>query len=254
MVRKIPVFLILLITVSFGAAQDLTAAAAADLSSALPEIAAQYKKQTGQDVKLSFGSSGNLTTQIQNGAPFDIFFSADEDYPKRLIAEGLADPETLYRYAVGRLVVWIPPGYLPNFKLHGLTALADPACKKIAIANPQLAPYGRAAEAALKHSGIYDAVAARLVVGENVSQAFQFIESGNATCGVIPLSHALAMKGPGEYWTVPLDAYPPLNQAVVVLTHSRQRSSARKFVEFLRTPEATSLLSRYGFSLPSGAR
>lgn len=243
-----------LLTVSLATAQDLTVAAAADLSSALPAIATQYKKQTGQDVKLSFGSSGNLTTQIQNGAPFDIFFSADEDYPKQLIDQGLAEKDTLYRYAVGRLVVWLPKGYLPNFKVHGITALADPACKKIAIANPQLAPYGRAAEAALKHAGIYDPIAARLVIGENVSQASQFIASGNAVCGLIPLSHALAMKSSGEYWTVPLDAYPPLNQAAVVLTRSRQKPAARKFLEFLRTPEATSLLSRYGFSLPSGPR
>lgn len=232
--------------------QEITIAAAADMSAALPELVARYTKQTGARVKLSFGSSGNLTNQIRNGAPFDLFFSADEDYPKQLIADGLADQQTLYRYAVGRLVVWAPKEYLASFKLHGITALADPACRKIAMANPQLAPYGRAAAATLKHSGIYDAIAARLVIGENVSQASQFIESGNAACGLIPLSHALAMKGPGAYWTVPLDAYPPLNQAAVVLTRSNQKPSARKFLEFLRTPEATSLLSHHGFSLPSG--
>jgi molybdate transport system substrate-binding protein len=250
MVRKLLIFAILLITFSFAAAEDLTVAAAADLSSVLPEIAAQYKKQTGQEIRLSFGSSGNLTTQIQNGAPFDIFFSADEDYPKQIIDQGLGEKDTLYRYAVGRLVVWVPKGYLSNFKLRGIASLDEPSCKKIAIANPKFAPYGRAAEAALKRSGIYDAVAARLVIGENVSQASQFLESGNATCGLIPLSHALKMKSPGEYWAVPLDAYPPLNQATVVLTRSRQKAAARKFLDFVRTPEATSLLNRYGFSLP----
>ena len=225
-------------------------AAAADLSSVLPEMAAQYKKQTGQEIKFSFGSSGNLTTQIQNGAPFDAFFSADEDYPKQLIEQGLAEKDTLYRYGVGRLVAWVPKGFLSQFQLRGIAALEDPACTKIAIANPKFAPYGRAAEAALKHAGIYDSIAARLVVGENVSQASQFLESGNAPCGLIPLSHALRMKSPGEYWAVPLDAYPRINQAAVVLTHSKQKASARKFLEFFRTPEATSLLSRYGFSLP----
>jgi molybdate transport system substrate-binding protein len=249
---SLAVWLLLLVSCAVG--QEITVAAAADMSVALRELVARYTKQTGQAVKLSFGSSGNLTNQIRNGAPFDLFFSADEDYPKQLVAEGLADPQTLYRYAVGRLVVWVPKGSLPNFKLHGITALADPACKKIAIANPQLAPYGRAAEAALKHSGIYDAVAARLVIGENVSQASQFIASGNAMCGLIPLSHTLAMASPGEYWIIPLDAYPPLNQAAVVVTRSKQKLSARKFLEFLRTSEATSLLSRYGFSLPSGPR
>jgi molybdate transport system substrate-binding protein len=247
---KLLLVAILLIAISSATAQDLTVAAAADLSSVLPEIAAQYKKQTGQEIRLSFGSSGNLTTQIQNGAPFDIFFSADEDYPKQIIEQGLGEKETLYRYAVGRLVVWVPKGYLSNFKLRGIAALDEPSCKKIAIANPKFAPYGRAAEAALKRSGIYDAVAARLVIGENVSQASQFLESGNATCGLIPLSHALKMKSLGEYWAVPLDAYPPLNQAAVVLTRSRQKAAARKFLDFVRTSEATSLLNRYGFSLP----
>jgi molybdate transport system substrate-binding protein len=247
---KLLLFAILLIAISFATAQELTVAAAADLSSVLPEIAAQYKKQTGQEMRFSFGSSGNLTTQIQNGAPFDIFFSADEDYPKQLIEQGLAEKDTLYRYAVGRLVVWVPKGYLSNFKLRGIATLDDPACKKIAIANPKFAPYGRAAEAALQRSGVYDAVAARLVIGENVSQASQFLESGNATCGLIPLSHALKMKNPGEYWAVPLDAYPPLKQTAVVLTRSRQKAAARKFLDFVRTSEATSLLNRYGFSLP----
>ena len=240
----------LAMSVFFGTAQELTVAAAADLSSVLPEIAAQYKKGGGQEIKFSFGSSGNLTTQIQNGAPFDLFFSADENYPKQLIEQGLGDKDTLYRYAVGRLVTWVPKGSLSKFERRGLAALVDAGCTRIAIANPKFAPYGRAAEAALKHGGIYDAVAARLVVGENVSQAAQFLESGNATCGLIPLSHALRMKSSGEYWEVPLDAYPTLNQAAVVLTHSRQRDSARKFLESLRTPEATSLLRRYGFTLP----
>ena len=232
-------------------AQEITVAAAADLSSALPELAAVYTKQTGQTIKLSFASSGNLTNQIRNGAPFDVFFSADEDYPKQLVAENLADGETLYRYAVGRLVVWAPRESLPDFRSHGLATLGS-VCKKIAIANPQFAPYGRAAEAALKNSGVYEKVAAQLVIGENVSQASQFIASGNANCGLIPLSQAMNLKGPGDYWSVPLDAYPPLNQAAVVLTRSKQKAGARGLLDFLRTPEATSLLSRYGFSLPSG--
>lgn len=250
MTRELLTSALLFVAFSVATAEDLTVAAAADLSSVLPEIAAQYKKQGGPDIKFSFGSSGNLTAQIQNGAPFDIFFSADEEYPKQLIEHGLAEKDTLYRYAIGRLVVWVPKGRFS--KLDGVKALADPACTKIAIANPKFAPYGRAAESALKNSGIYEAVSARLVIGENVSQTSQFIESGNAACGLIPLSHALKMKGPGEYWVVPLGAYPPLNQAAVVLSRSTKKLSARKFLDFLRTPEATSLLSRYGFSLPSG--
>jgi molybdate transport system substrate-binding protein len=240
-----------LVLVASAAAQEITVAAAADLTAALPEIADKYKAQTGQDVKLTFGSSGNLTTQIRNGAPFDVFFSADEDYPQQLVAENLADKDTLFRYAVGRLVLWIPNDVPIDPKKRGFQTLLDPAVKKISIANPQHAPYGRAAEAALKHAGIYDQISSKLVLGENVSQAAQFVESGNAQAGLIALSHALApaMKDKGHYWAVPLDAYPTLNQAAVVLSRSKQHDAARKFLEFVRGPEGTSILKNYGFSL-----
>ena len=250
--NKLLALLFLALTAS-ATAQEITVAAAADMSAALPELAARYTKETGQTVKLSFGASGNLTNQIRNGAPFDVFFSADEQYPQQLIAEGLASKETLYRYAIGRLVLWVPKDSPLDLTKLGMQALLDPAVKKISMANPATAPYGRAAEAALRHLGIYDRVSSRLVVGENVSQAAQFVESGNAQAGLIALSHALAptMKGKGRYWTVPLDAYPTLNQAAVVLSKSKQQDAARRFLEFLRSPEATSLLTGHGFSLPA---
>ena len=171
--------------------------------------------------------------------------------PKQLIGDGLAEKDTLYRYAVGRLVLWVPADSTFDVPTLGIKALLDPSVKKISIANPATAPYGRAAEATLRHFGIYDQVSSRLVVGENVSQAAQFVESGNAQAGLIALSHALApaMKDKGRYWIVPLDAYPTLNQAAVVLAKSKQQDAARKFLDFLRTPEATSLLTSYGFSL-----
>ncbi len=247
------ILLAIILLLSAGvAAQEITVAAAADLTAALPEVVAAYTKQTGQTVKLSFGSSGNLTNQIQNGAPFDIFFSADEIYPAQLIEKGLAEKDTLYRYAVGRLVLWVPNDVSVDVEKLGLKTLLDPAVTKISIANPLHAPYGRAAEAALKHFGVYDQIAAKLVLGENVSQTAQFVESGNAQAGLIALSHALApaMKDKGHYWTVPLDAYPTLNQAAVVLSRSKQKDAARKFLDFLRGPEGTSLLKNYGFSLP----
>jgi molybdate transport system substrate-binding protein len=247
---KLPA-LLLLFAGAFATAQEITVAAAADMSAALPELVAAYTKKTGQTVKLLFGASGNLTNQIRNGAPFDIFFSADEQYPQQLIAEGLASKDTLYRYAVGRLVLWVPGDSPLDLPELGMKALLDPSVKKISIANPATAPYGRAAEATLRHFGIYDQVSSRLVVGENISQAAQFVESGNAQAGLIALSHALApaMKDKGRYWTVPLDAYPTLNQAAVVLSKSKQQDAARRFLEFLRSPEATSLLTGYGFSL-----
>jgi molybdate transport system substrate-binding protein len=244
--------LLLLLSASFATAQKITVAAAADMSAALPQLVDAYTKKTGQTVKLSFGASGNLTNQIRNGAPFDVFFSADEDYPQQLIAEGLAAKDTLYRYAVGRLVLWVPNDSTLDLSKLGMKALLDPSVKKISVANPATAPYGRAAADALRHYGIYDQVSSRLVIGENISQAAQFVESGNAQAGLIALSHALAaaMKDKGRYWTVPLDAYPTLNQAAVVLSKSKQQDAARKFLNFLRTPEATALLTSYGFSLP----
>lgn len=244
--------LFLLITGTYATAQEIVAAAAADMNAALPQLVEAYTNKTRQRVKFSFGSSGNLANQIRNGAPFDVFFSADEDYPRQLIAEELAAKDTLYRYAVGRLVLWIPDDSPLDLSKLGMKALLDPSVKKIAIANPAHAPYGRAAEAALRHFGIYDQVSSRLVLGENVSQAAQFVESGNAQAGLIALSHALApaLKDKGRYWTVPLDAYPTLNQAAVVLSRSKQPDAARRFLEFLRTAEATSLLGSYGFSAP----
>jgi molybdate transport system substrate-binding protein len=245
--------LLLLLAGSFVTAQEITVAAAADMSAALPQVAEAYTKKTGLAVKLSFGASGNLTNQIRNGAPFDVFFSADEEYPQQLVAEGLASKDTLYRYAVGRLVLWVPNDSPLDLSKLGINALLDPSVKKISIANPATAPYGRAAAAALRHFGIYDQVSSRLVVGENISQAAQFVESGSAQAGFLALSHALApaMKDKGRYWTVPLDAYPTLNQAAVVLLKSKQQDAARKFLQFLRTPEATTLLAHFGFTLPA---
>jgi molybdate transport system substrate-binding protein len=234
-------------------AQEITVAAAADMSAALPELVSAYTKKTGQSVRLSFGASGNLSNQIRNGAPFDIFFSADEQFPQQLINEGLAEKDTLYRYAVGRLVLWVSNDSPLDLAKVGIKGLLDPSVKKISIANPATAPYGRAAEATLRHFEIYDQVSGRLVVGENISQAAQFVESGNAQAGLLALSHALApaMKDKGRYWAVPLDAYPTLNQAAVVISKSKQQDAARKFLEFLRSPEATTILVSYGFSLPA---
>ena len=230
---------------------QITVAAAADLNVALTEVAAGYQKQTGRTVKLSFGSSGNLFTQIENGAPFDVFFSADLDYPKKLIDDGFAERSSLYRYAVGRLVVWVPASSSLDLEHRGLNVLLDPSVKKIAIANPQHAPYGRAAVAALRHFELYEKVAGRLVLGENVSQAAQFVESGNAQAGIVAFSHALspAMKDKGRYWEIPADAYPALEQGAVVLPHSQNKKEAAAFLDYLKTAEAGAIMQHYGFSL-----
>jgi molybdate transport system substrate-binding protein len=233
-------------------APELTVAAAADLNPALKDIGENFEKMTGVKVKLSFGASGALTQQIQNGAPFDVFFSADMDYPRQLISSGNADGASLYEYAVGKLVLWVPADSPLDVEHKGMDILLDPAVKKIAIANPQHAPYGRAAVAALKHAGLYDRVADRLVMGENISQAAQFVESGNAQAGFVALAHAAspAMRGKGKYWEVPAEDYPALAQGAIVISSSRQKSEAAKFLEYVKTSEAGDVLRKYGFTLP----
>jgi molybdate transport system substrate-binding protein len=230
---------------------ELVVAAAADLSSALKDVAAGYEKNTGVKIKLSFGASGALTQQIQNGAPFDVFFSADMDYPRQLIAGGNADSASLYQYAVGKLVLWVPADSPLDVEHKGMQILLDPSVKKISIGNPQHAPYGRATVAALKHDGLYDQVSDRLVLGENIAQAAQFVESGNAQAGFVALAHAIApgMKGKGKYWIVPADSYPPLEQGVVVLTHSQHKQEAADFLDYIKSKECVDLLRKYGFSV-----
>jgi len=251
----IPVLLVSSLQISAQEAThpaELVVAAAADLSSALKEVGNNYTKKTGMKIKLSFAASGALTQQIQNGAPFDVFFSADMDYPRQLIAAGDADPSSLYQYAVGKLVLWVPADSPLDVEHQGMKILLDPSVKKISIGNPQHAPYGRAAVAALKHAGLYNQVADRLVLGENISQAAQFVESGNAQAGFVALAHAIApeMKGKGKYWEVPADFYPPLAQGVVVLTHSQHKKEAADFVAYIKSEESVDLLRQYGFSLP----
>jgi len=232
-------------------AEEIAIAAASDLNFAIKEIIAEFEKATGNHVKLSLGSSGNFYAQIQNGAPFDLYFSADIGYPKKLEEAGLIVPGSLYRYAIGRIVLWT------NHSSHrdvtkGLEMLRDPSVKKIAIANPKHAPYGRAAVAAMQHFKVYDAAKERLVLGENISQAAQFIESGACDVGIIALSLALAptMKAAGTYWEIPSDAHPPLEQGAAILKTSKQQKMAQQFLEFMQGTQGQEIMSRYGFMLP----
>lgn len=244
------VFAPLLGSAQQAAPRELVIAAAADLSSALKDVADEFQKKSGVQLKLSFGASGALTQQIENGAPFDVFFSADMDYPRQLATKGYADEATLYQYAVGKLVLWVPVDSPLDIEHHGLDVLLDPSVKKISIANPEHAPYGRAAVAALKHVKMYDRVADRLVLGESVSQAAQFVESGNAQAGMVALAHAVApgMRSKGKYWEVPAEDYPPLAQGMVVLTHSQHTKEAAEFENYIKSKEAAEILKGFGFS------
>jgi molybdate transport system substrate-binding protein len=233
-------------------AQTLRIAAAADLQFALPDLAAQYEKESGIRLAITYGSSGNFFAQIQNGAPFDVFFSADIAYPQKLLEAGLAEPESLRTYAFGRIVLWLPPD--SSIDPAGLDSLLDPRLQKIAIANPDHAPYGRAAVAALQKAGLYDRLKSRFVYGENISQTAQFVQSGSAQAGILALSLALspAMQK-GKRWEIPLDFYPPLEQAVIVLQSSPNKPAARAFLVFLQSEAARATLARYGFVMPKAA-
>jgi molybdate transport system substrate-binding protein len=226
----------------------LSVAAAADLNFALKEIAQKYQHETGNELKLSFGSSGNFVVQIQNGAPFDLFFSADISYPKKIEQAGLAEPCTLTRYAQGKIVLWVPAGSKLDLS-RGLDVLLDPSVKKIAIANPQHAPYGRAAEEAIRKAGVYDRVKDKLVIGENISQTAQFVQTGNADIGIVALSLAMAptMKSEGRSEEIRTDLYAPIDQGVVVLKSSKKKEAAKEFLNYLRKNETQQILRKYGF-------
>lgn len=249
--KKIFLIMALCCCSALAGAQKIAIAAAADLSSVFPQIAARFEKDTGKKVKMNFGSSGQFLLQIENGAPFDVFFSADVQYPHRLEAEGLTQPGTIYKYAIGRLVLYVPNNSPLNLA-QGLGSLRSPSVKKIAIANPQHAPYGRAAVEALKKEGLYDLLQSKFVLGENISQTAQFVQSGNADAGIVALSLALspAMKSAGRYVEIPASDYAPLEQAAVILKSSKDKASAALFLNFIRKPEIVSLLGQYGFTMP----
>jgi molybdate transport system substrate-binding protein len=238
------------VLISQLSAQEITVAAAADLQFAMQDIAARFQKETGKSVKVIYGSSGNFFQQIQNGAPFDLFFSANLDYAKKLQAAGLTEPGSYYQYAKGKIVIWVPN----DSKLEissGLQALLNPAVKKIAIANPQHAPYGQAAVAALEKENIYDKVKDKLVLGENISQTASFVVSGAADLGIVALSLALSptMKDKGHYVEIPGSEYPPIEQACVILASSKNKETAKQFLSFMKGGLAADVLTDYGFGV-----
>jgi len=251
MLRVITLCLFVMTGANLAVAEEITIAAASDLNFAFREISAEYEKTTGHHVRLSLGSSGNFFAQIQNGAPFDLYFSADIAYPKKLEEAGLTVPGSLYQYAVGRIVLWTGNGSQLDLS-KGLEILREPTIKKIAIANPKHAPYGRAAVAAMEYFKLYDQVKDKLILGENISQAAQFIESGACDIGIIALSLAIApvMKSKGTYWEVPAEAHPVLEQGAVILKSSKQHESAKQFLEFIKGPQGQEIMKRYGFTLP----
>jgi molybdate transport system substrate-binding protein len=235
-------------------AQEITVAAAADLQFAMQDLATRFQKESGKKMKLIYGSSGNFFQQIQNGAPFDMFFSANLDYPRKLETDGLTEPGTFYQYAIGKIVIWVPNDSKLDVS-SGLQSLVNPDIKKIAIANPQHAPYGQAAVAAMKKENVYDKVAAKFVLGENISQTASFVVSGSADVGIVALSLAFSptMKNRGRYAEIPSADYPPIEQACVILKSSKQKDAAHTFLNFIKTPAAVEVFRTYGFAVPTSS-
>ena len=226
--------------------EKLTVAAAADLRFALERIAREFRTaHPGLDLAPAYGSSGNFYAQISSGAPFDVFLSADVEYPRRLAAAGFVPANAVFTYGSGRLAVWVPAAS----GLDPATVLATGAVRHLAIANPQHAPYGRAAVAALRNLGWYEKLEPKLVMGENVAQALEFVESGAADAGVVALSLAAApaLRDRGRYWEIPPSAYPPIAQGGAILKDS---PAARALRDFLLSPAGRRILKDYGFLVP----
>jgi molybdate transport system substrate-binding protein len=234
-------------------ARQVRVAAAANLKPAFDEVVGVFREQHPDvRVAVTYGSSGNFFAQLSNRAPFDVFLSADVDYPRRLVEQGQAAEGPPFVYAVGQVVVWIPTASGLDLDRLGVRAVADPSVRKVAIANPRHAPYGRAAEAALKKLSVYDQVKDRLVFGENIEQAAQFAESGAADVGLLALSQALspALKGKGRYWLVPRDSYPALEQAGVILAWAQDLPAAEALRAFLLGGGGREVLRKHGYEFP----
>jgi molybdate transport system substrate-binding protein len=229
----------------------LRIAAAADLASCIDPINAAFAKNVGvADVKASIGSSGNFYAQIKQGAPFDVFLSADLQYPRELAKAGLADSTSLVVYAHGKLMMWsTDPQFDPAV---GMQLLRDPKITHVAIANPDVAPYGRAAKAALERAGLWDAIKPKLIFGENIAQTAQFIETGNAQIGFVGSTHTKSNAGGqnGRSWPVPVDLYPLIEQGGIVTATGKSNSLARQYLDFLRSETGRTVLRKCGLAVP----
>ncbi len=235
---------LLSVSVAAGAlyGDEVRVAAAANFSSAAREIGELFADATGHEVLLSFGSSGQLYAQITQGAPFDVFLAADGSYPRRAVQDGHAVTGSVFAYATGRLVLFsADPG-----RVTGRASLAEGEFTRLAIANPELAPYGAAAVEVLEALGLADRLQPTLVRGNNVAQAYQFVVTGNAELGFVALAQVIGHKH-GSRWVVPRELHSPIAQDAVLLARASASEAAAAFLAFLRGPEAAAVLARYGY-------
>lgn len=233
-----------------GADTVVSIAAASNLMHVLDPVTAAFEAtHPGIKLQTSFGASGNLFAQISHDAPYDVFLSADLDYPRALVLVGKAEEKSLCIFAIGQLVLWSKHATLPPGDLGA--ALRNPLVRKIAIANPTTAPYGRAAKQALEQLGLWDFLVPKLVVGENISQTAQFVDSGNADLGLVALSviQNTGLAQTGHWLAVPPSLHLPLMQGGILTTRGAAKSAAHAFLEFLQSTEAQNLFARHGYSV-----
>ena len=230
-------------------AGEINAAVAANFTAPMKQIAAAFEKDTGNKVTLSFGSSGKFYSQIQNGAPYDVFLSADEQKPALLEKEGLGVAGTHFVYALGKLVLWsAKPGFVDN---KG-AVLGKGDFNKLAYADPKLAPYGLAAKETLEKMGVYGAVQAKLVTGENITQTYQFVATGNAELGFVALSQVTkdGRIAEGSSWVVPENLYSPIRQGAIQLSSAKDPVAAKAFLAFLKGEKAATIIRNFGYEMP----
>jgi molybdate transport system substrate-binding protein len=233
---------LLLLAFTEARAAQTNVAVAANFTDAAKEIAAAFKQKTGHEAVLSFGASGQFYTQITQGAPFQVFLSADDSRPKKLVEDGLAVAESRFTYAIGKLVLWSKtPGVV-----KGEETLKAASFAKLSICNPAAAPYGLAAVETMKSLKLYDVLQPKLVEGATITQAYQFVETGNAEVGFVALSQ-LTGSDAGSRWVVPQELYNPIRQDAVLLKNGNEAASA--FVTFLKGPEARAIIEKYGYVL-----
>ncbi|HET6330530.1 MAG TPA: molybdate ABC transporter substrate-binding protein [Holophagaceae bacterium] len=243
---------LLALTVCAAFAQPLRIAAAASLQGSLDEVARAFEgAHPGAKVQISYGASGSLTTQIQQGAPFDLFLAADMAYPAKATENGHGRGP-VFAFASGRLVLWVRKDLCVDPAKDGLAVLKDPRLAHIALANPKLAPYGAAAEAALRSANLWDTLQPRLVFGGNIAQTAQYLQVGAAEAGFIAASEARhpELQAKGVEWTVPDSLHPPLTQGGVLLTNGSVPSLADAFAAFLRGAGSQAIFAKYGFGKP----
>ncbi len=240
-------FVLANVAVTPAFAEQVLVAVAANFVPPFREIAMEFEKTTGHQVQVAAGSSGNFFTQIKNGAPFDVFFSADNERPKKLEEEGFGVKESRFTYAFGRLVLWSPDANL----VKGEETLRSRTFKRLAMANPKTAPYGVAAMQTMQKLELWESVQPQIVMGENLGQTMGFVESGNAPLGFLALSQVMdpKYKGKGSRWDVPKDLHEPIQQDVVLLKKATENQAAKALMEFMKGPQAKAVIERYGYEL-----